>query len=42
MMDYLKTEAPFWKSEQTADGVTEWVSTRESDMTARSRWQETQ
>jgi len=41
MMDYLKTEAPFWKSEQTADGVTEWVSTRESDMTARTRWQET-
>ena len=39
MMDYLKTEAPFWKSEQTTDGNTKWVASRDSDMTARSRWQ---
>jgi molybdopterin synthase catalytic subunit len=38
MMDYLKTEAPFWKSEETADGKTEWVSARDSDTKARSRW----
>lgn len=39
MMDHLKTEAPFWKSEQTADGNTKWVASRDSDITARSRWQ---
>ena len=38
MMDYLKTEAPFWKSEETADGKSVWVSARDSDTKARSRW----
>ncbi|MFN3565230.1 MAG: molybdopterin synthase catalytic subunit MoaE [Burkholderiaceae bacterium] len=39
VMDYLKTEAPFWKKETTADG-TRWVEARESDDAARDRWAE--
>lgn len=38
MMDYLKTEAPFWKSEKTPEGKSEWVAARDSDMNSRSRW----
>jgi len=38
IMDYLKTEAPFWKKEQTPDG-TRWVDARESDAQARAKWQ---
>ena len=38
-MDYLKTDAPFWKVEDTADG-TRWVDSRDSDSTAAARWQE--
>ena len=37
IMDYLKTEAPFWKKEQTAQGE-RWVETRNSDDAARARW----
>ena len=37
MMDYLKSRAPFWKSERTVDGST-WVDAREADDTARERW----
>ena len=37
IMDYLKTEAPFWKREQTADGE-RWVEAKTSDDTARNRW----
>ncbi len=37
VMDYLKTEAPFWKKEATPDG-TRWVDARESDDVARARW----
>lgn len=37
VMDYLKTEAPFWKKEATADGV-RWVDARDSDDAARARW----
>lgn len=39
MMDYLKTEAPFWKKESTPNGA-RWVEARESDETARQRWAE--
>jgi len=39
VMDYLKTEAPFWKKETTAAG-TRWVDARASDDHARSRWKE--
>ena len=38
IMDYLKTEAPFWKKEVTANASI-WVDARESDQTARQRWE---
>jgi molybdopterin synthase catalytic subunit len=41
IMDYLKTEAPFWKKEQTPDGA-RWVDARVSDDAARARWAERQ
>ena len=37
VMDYLKTRAPFWKKEQTADGP-RWVEGRSSDEAAADRW----
>ena len=37
IMDYLKTEAPFWKKEQTPDGA-RWVDARVSDDAARAKW----
>ena len=37
VMDYLKTRAPFWKKENTADGP-KWVEGRESDKAAAGRW----
>ncbi len=37
MMDYLKTEAPFWKKETTPDGA-HWVDARVSDDTAMAKW----
>ena len=38
LMDYLKTRAPFWKSEIAADGKKRWVESRESDDQAAERW----
>ena len=38
IMDYLKTEAPFWKKEQTPDGA-RWVDARVSDDAALHKWQ---
>ncbi|MBZ0104929.1 MAG: molybdopterin synthase catalytic subunit MoaE [Sulfuricella denitrificans] len=38
IMDYLKTEAPFWKREQTSSGA-RWVDARESDENAAKRWE---
>jgi len=37
IMDYLKTEAPFWKKEGIESG-SRWVDARESDAQARARW----
>ncbi|MBQ5941655.1 MULTISPECIES: molybdopterin synthase catalytic subunit MoaE [unclassified Massilia] len=37
IMDYLKTDAPFWKKEQTPDGA-RWVDARTSDDSAKARW----
>ncbi len=37
LMDYLKTSAPFWKSEETADG-SNWVAAKSSDDDAAERW----
>ncbi len=39
IMDYLKTEAPFWKKESTPQGE-RWVDARTSDEAARQRWGE--
>jgi len=41
IMDYLKTEAPFWKKERT-DAGDRWVDARSSDDTAKQRWTENQ
>ena len=38
IMDYLKTKAPFWKREVTAEGA-RWVDARETDDSAAARWQ---
>ena len=38
LMDYLKTSAPFWKSETGADGRAHWVDARETDDAAMARW----
>ena len=39
LMDYLKTDAPFWKREHRADGTEGgWVEAREEDDEARARW----
>lgn len=37
VMDYLKTEAPFWKKELTSNGE-RWVEAKESDDNAKQRW----
>ena len=37
IMDYLKTQAPFWKKEKTADG-SRWVDARTTDDLAAERW----
>jgi molybdopterin synthase catalytic subunit len=38
LIDYLKTDAPFWKRELTPHG-SHWVEARTSDEQARSAWQ---
>ena len=38
LMDYLKTEAPFWKREERASGETRWVEAKDSDDRAKARW----
>jgi molybdopterin synthase catalytic subunit len=40
LMDYLKTQAPFWKKERDLGGATQWVDARGSDDAAAARWQE--
>lgn len=37
IMDYLKSEAPFWKKEWTAQG-SRWLEQRQSDQIALVRW----
>ena len=37
LIDRLKTEAPFWKKEET-EGVARWVEARESDEKRARRW----
>jgi len=38
VIDYLKTEAPFWKKEQTPEGA-RWVDARVSDDQALKKWE---
>ncbi|UNM96103.1 molybdenum cofactor biosynthesis protein MoaE [Ignatzschineria rhizosphaerae] len=40
IMDYLKTEAPFWKKEFLQDGENYWVAAKKSDQEILARWQE--
>jgi len=40
IIDYLKTQAPFWKKEQTAEGG-RWVDARVSDDRALDKWNTT-
>jgi molybdopterin synthase catalytic subunit len=37
IMDYLKTEAPFWKKEASGQGE-KWVEARKSDRLAQEKW----
>jgi molybdopterin synthase catalytic subunit len=37
LIDWLKTQAPFWKFEETADGG-KWVDARSGDELATARW----
>ena len=38
IMDYLKTQAPFWKKEQRPGGAA-WVEAKSSDDDAADRWE---
>ena len=37
LIDWLKTQAPFWKLEETREGA-RWVAARDSDEAATERW----
>ncbi len=37
IMDYLKTEAPFWKKETSEQG-SKWVDARKNDLFSRNKW----
>ena len=37
IIDYLKTQAPFWKKEYSKQG-SHWVASRDSDLQAKSKW----
>ncbi|MEA1989664.1 MAG: molybdopterin synthase catalytic subunit MoaE [Pseudomonadota bacterium] len=38
IMDYLKTNAPFWKKETLPSGDERWVDARVTDKEAENRW----
>ena len=39
LMDYLKTDAPFWKKEHLKDGgAGEWVTAKDADDAAKAKW----
>lgn len=38
LIDWLKTDAPFWKREEFAEGDAAWVAARAEDDAARDRW----
>jgi molybdopterin synthase catalytic subunit len=39
LMDYLKSEAPFWKSEKSL-GKIKWIEPRHQDLNDKKRWEE--
>jgi molybdopterin synthase catalytic subunit len=38
LMDYLKTEAPFWKKQHLIGGTGDWVKAKAEDVTAAQKW----
>jgi molybdopterin synthase catalytic subunit len=38
LMDYLKTEAPFWKKQHFVSGTGGWVEAKEEDHAAAQQW----
>ncbi len=38
IMDYLKSEAPFWKKEFFKNGQSRWVKAKQSDLNEKGRW----
>jgi len=38
LIDWLKTKAPFWKLEEDTSNEKKWVSERDSDLKASSKW----
>jgi len=38
LMDFLKTNAPFWKKQERASGANDWVAAKGSDDEALKRW----
>ena len=38
LMDYLKTEAPFWKKRHLVGGTGDWVASKAEDETAAQKW----
>jgi molybdopterin synthase catalytic subunit len=39
IMDYLKSDAPFWKKELNQEGAN-WVEAKDSDQVRKQRWQD--
>lgn len=40
LMDFLKTDAPFWKKEHLVDGSSgDWIEAKDSDDADKARWQ---
>ena len=39
LIDWLKTQAPFWKAEEYENGAVEWVAARDADAAAAAAWQ---
>ena len=42
LMDWLKTQAPFWKLEEDAKGSANWVEERQSDLDATKKWRQSE
>ena len=38
LMDYLKTEAPFWKKQHLSGGPADWVAAKAEDEDAAQKW----